>query len=100
MHVIPGLALEICNWGCRSEITIKGHKILEFNCKYNGQNAWKQRQMSTKFERIGTAGIQFCGWVRERARKSAHFKKTVARILFLSKLWYFQYKSKQKVPQF
>ena len=32
--------------------------------------------------------------------KSVHFKKTVARISFLSKLWYFQYKSKQKVPQF
>ena len=26
--------------------------------------------------------------------KSVHFKKTVARISFLSKLWYFQYKSK------
>ena len=32
--------------------------------------------------------------------KSVHFKKTVARISFLSKLWYFQYKSKQKIPQF
>ena len=32
--------------------------------------------------------------------KSVHFKKTVVRILFLSKLWYFQYKLKQKVPQF
>ena len=32
--------------------------------------------------------------------KSVHFKKAVARISFLSKLWYFQYKSKQKVPQF
>ena len=32
--------------------------------------------------------------------KSVLFKKTVARISFLSKLWYFQYKSKQKVPQF
>ena len=32
--------------------------------------------------------------------KSFHFKKTVARISFFSKLWYFQYKSKQKVPQF
>ena len=32
--------------------------------------------------------------------KSVHFKKTVARISFLSKLWYFQYKSNQKVPQF
>ena len=32
--------------------------------------------------------------------KSGHFKKTVARISFLSKLWYFQYKSKQKVLQF
>ena len=28
--------------------------------------------------------------------KSVHFKKTVAQISFLSKLWYFQYKSKQK----
>ena len=27
--------------------------------------------------------------------KSVHFKKTVTRISFLSKLWYFQYKSKQ-----
>ena len=26
--------------------------------------------------------------------KSVHFKKTVAQISFLSKLWYFQYKSK------
>jgi hypothetical protein len=32
--------------------------------------------------------------------KSVHFKKPVARISFLSKLWYFEYKSKQKVPQF
>ena len=32
--------------------------------------------------------------------KSVHSKKPVARISFLSKLWYFQYKSKQKVPQF
>ena len=32
--------------------------------------------------------------------KSVHFKKPVAQILFLSKLWCFQYKSKQKVPQF
>ena len=32
--------------------------------------------------------------------KAVHFKKTVARISFHSKLWYFQYKSKQKVPQF
>ena len=31
---------------------------------------------------------------------SVHFKKTVVRNSFLSKLWYFQYKSKQKVPQF
>ena len=29
--------------------------------------------------------------------KSIHFKKPAAIILFLSKLWYFQYKSKQKV---
>ena len=32
--------------------------------------------------------------------KSVHFKKTVARISILSELWHFQYKSKQKVPQF
>ena len=32
--------------------------------------------------------------------KSIHFKKPDARILFLSKLWYFHYKSKQKVSQF
>ena len=32
--------------------------------------------------------------------KSVHFKKTVARISFLSKLWYFQYKSKQKYHNF
>ena len=32
--------------------------------------------------------------------KSVHFKKSVAEISFLSKLWYFQYKPKQKVPQF
>ena len=32
--------------------------------------------------------------------KSVHFKKAVAQISILSKLWYFQYKSKQKVPQF
>ena len=32
--------------------------------------------------------------------KSVHFKKTIARISFLSKPWYFQYKSKQKMPQF
>jgi hypothetical protein len=32
--------------------------------------------------------------------KTDHFKKTVAQISFLSKLRYFQYKSKQKVPQF
>ena len=31
--------------------------------------------------------------------KSVYFKKAVARISFLSKLWYFQYKSKQTVPQ-
>ena len=33
-------------------------------------------------------------------RKSVHFKKTAAQISILSKLWYFQYKSKQKLPQF
>ena len=34
--------------------------------------------------------------------KSVHFKKTVARISILSELWYwyFQYKLKQKIPQF
>ena len=32
--------------------------------------------------------------------KFVHFNKTVARIMILSKLWYFQYKSKQKLPQF
>ena len=32
--------------------------------------------------------------------KSVHFKKTVVQISFISKLWYFQYKSRQKVPQF
>ena len=32
--------------------------------------------------------------------RTDHFKMTVARISFLSKLWYFQYKSKQKVSQF
>ena len=32
--------------------------------------------------------------------KFVHFKKPVAQISFLSKLWYFQCKSKQKVPQF
>ena len=31
--------------------------------------------------------------------KSVHCKKTVARIWFLSKLWYIQYKSKQKTPK-
>ena len=35
-----------------------------------------------------------------RTEEIIHFNKTVARISFLSKLWYFQYKSKQKVPQF
>ena len=28
--------------------------------------------------------------------KSVHFKKTIAQISFLSKLWYFHFKSKQK----
>ena len=32
--------------------------------------------------------------------KSVHFNMPVARITFLSKLWYLQYKSKQNVPQF
>ena len=32
--------------------------------------------------------------------KSVHFTKAVARISFLSNLWYFQYKSKQKVLKF
>ena len=32
--------------------------------------------------------------------KSIHFKKTVARILFLSKLWYFLFWFVLKVPQF
>ena len=33
-------------------------------------------------------------------KNSVHFKKPVSRFSFLSKLWYFQYKSKQKIPQF
>ena len=43
--------------------------------------------------------LQLClhqNWL-ELIEKSVHFKKTVAQISFLSKLWYFQYKSK---PQF
>ena len=32
--------------------------------------------------------------------KFVHFKKTVARILFLSKLWYFLFRFVLKVPQF
>ena len=38
--------------------------------------------------------------VRFSSIKSVHFKKTVARISFPSKLWYIQPKSKQKIPQF
>ena len=52
--------------------------------------------------------IRFCIWLtvtswnqyRRNKLKSVHFKKAVVRISFLSKLWYFQYKTKQKVPQF
>ena len=32
--------------------------------------------------------------------KSVHFKKTVARFSFLSKLWYVLFNTNQKVPQF
>ena len=56
---------------------------------------------------LANAGCYNCSQIRHlwRSRlvipiKSVHFKKPVARISFLSKLGYFQYKSKQKVPQF
>ena len=73
-----------------STVRMKSHcqKIFVFNKKTN---------KSSRFD------LLFIFWSRALENilvKSVHFKKTVARISFLSKLWYFQFKSKQKVPQF
>ena len=53
-----------------------------------------QRDLSQKIaSRIGFSS-------RTTISLSVHFNKTVAQISFVSTLWYFQYKSKQKLPWF
>ena len=59
--------------------------------------SWLGWQMSVL---VGALAIQFRVSEDKVSLKFIHLRKTVALISFLSKLWYFQYKSKQKWTDF
>ena len=58
---------------------------------------WFSRIFSTVYWLIS---FDVCLFVTEEVLKSVYFEKTLLWISILSELWYFQYISKQKVPQF
>ena len=99
IHRIPSNALfagAFCAFVCQSFTIDSGMSILTTVFSFTQDmniilfcqtEKPKNEMLNSRFDLIGPL-------------KSVHFKKTVVRISFLSKLWYFQYKSKQKVPHF